>query len=65
MAKDTLAALLAYSHKMNVYKLLQKPDSMLIVCEDVSKLFHEAGYMSWSAGVLSIPVTHLCNQPVG
>jgi hypothetical protein len=62
LAKDTLSALLTYAHKADAYKLLQKPDSMLIVCENASKLFYDFGYLSKSADVLGIPVRYLCNQ---
>ena len=44
MAGDTLSALLSYAQKMDAYKMLMSPDSMLYVCETVSKLFREAGY---------------------
>ena len=53
---------MAYAHKISVYELLQKSDSMLIVCEKASELFHDAGYFSKSADVLIIPVCYLCNQ---
>ena len=62
LSKDTLAALLAYSNKVDAYKMLQKPDSMLWVCETASRLFFEAGYMSNAVDVLCIPVRYLCDQ---
>jgi tetratricopeptide (TPR) repeat protein len=58
-ANDTLAALLAYSQKINAYQLLLEPDSMLYVCETVSSLFQQSGFIDKSAGVLCIPVRHL------
>ena len=62
LAKDTLAGLLAYAHKSSAYKLLQKPNSMLIVCETASRLFLDAGYSSNAADVLGIPIRYLCDQ---
>ena len=62
LAKDTLAALLAYAHKGSAYRLLQKPDSMLIICETASRLFHDAGYLSNAADVLGLPIRYLCDQ---
>lgn len=59
LAKDTLAALLAYSQKMDAYKMLMLPDSMLYVCETVSELFREAGYNEVAAGMSFSPIRHL------
>ena len=62
LAGDTLAALLAYSQKMDAYKMLMLPDSMLYVCETVSSLFQKLGYMSKAADVLGLPIRYLCDQ---
>ena len=62
LATDTLSALLAYAQKMGAYDMLMKPDSMLYVCESVSKLFRQAGYLSKAADVLCFPVRYLCDQ---
>ena len=59
LAKDTLAALLAYSQKMDTYKMLMLPDSMLYVCETVSELFRETGYNEVAAGMSFSPIRHL------
>jgi len=61
MASDTLAALLAYAQKIDAYDLLSQPDSMLYVCETVSKLFYAAGYPTKAADVLFLPVRYLCD----
>ena len=61
-AKDTLAALLVYAQKMDAYKMLMMPDSMLYVCETVSRLFQQSGYMSNAADVLGFPIRYLCGQ---
>ena len=62
LAGDTLAALLAYSQKMDAYKMLMLPDSVLYVCETVSSLFQKLGYMSKAADVLGLPIRYLCDQ---
>ena len=59
LANDTLAALLAYAQKMDGYDMLMMPDSMLSVCETVSRKFREHGFLEESASVLAIPITHL------
>ena len=62
LAKDTLAALLTYAQKMDTYEKMFKSDSMLIVCETVSRLFLDAGYLSNAADVLGLPIRYLCDQ---
>ena len=62
LAKDTLAALLAYSQKMDAYKMLSLPDSMLFVSENVSRLFRQSGYIPNAADVLCLPIRYLCDQ---
>ena len=59
LADDTLGVLLAYSQKQFAYEMLGLPDSMLIICEDVSARFRDAGYNNESAGVLATPVDYL------
>ena len=62
LAKDTLAALLACSQKMDAYKMLLLPDSMLFVSENVSRLFRQSGYIPNAADVLCLPIRYLCDQ---
>ena len=62
LSGDTLSALLAYAQKMDTYDLLMLPDSMLYVCETVSRLFQRLGYMSNAADVLGYPIKYLCDQ---
>ena len=58
-AKDTLAALLASAQKTSAYSLSMKPDSMLYICESVSRLFRQSGYTDKAAALLCIPVRYL------
>ena len=59
LANDTLAALLAYAQKVSTYEQMMMLDSMLSVCETVSRKFREHGFIEEAAGVLAIPITHL------
>jgi hypothetical protein len=59
LAKDTLGVLLAYTQKIGGYTLLQNPDSMQYVCNEVSRLFLQAGYPQLSAAVQANPVSYL------
>ena len=62
LAGDTLSALLAYAQKMDTYELLMLPDSMLYVCETVSRQFLQSGYISKAADMLGYSVRYLCDQ---
>ena len=59
LAKDTFAAQLIYSQKMDAYKMLMLPDSMLYVSEKASNYFREAGYNEMAAGISFVPVRYL------
>ena len=59
LASDTLAALLAYGQKMGAYRLMLKPDSMLIVCDTVCNKLCNAGYPVVAAGMLNYPIRYL------
>lgn len=59
LAKDTLAALLAYAQEMDTYEMMLKPDSMLYICETSSKLLKEIGKTETAAGMLFTPVCFL------
>ena len=62
LAKDTLAALLAYAQKMDSYEKMLRPDSMLYVCDTVSELLRNAGFIRTAAGMSSIPIRYLVDN---
>ena len=62
LAKDTLAALLAYAQKMDGYKILSLPDSMLYVFESSQSLLQEAGYQRIAAGMSLTPIEYLLDR---
>ena len=60
--KDTLAALMSYEQESQAYRNLNKPDSLLYICEHVSELYRKYGYTRYAAialvGTLSTLVHH-------
>ena len=59
LAKDTLAALMAYTQKMDFYDMLQQPDSMLFVSSDAYEKLRQIGYSSYAAELLIAPIRYL------
>ena len=57
--KDTLAALLCYEQQSQVYRKLNKPDSLLYVCENVSSLYKKCNYNIFSARALGYCISTL------
>lgn len=47
--KDTLAALMSYEQKSQAYRNMNKPDSLLYICEHVSQLYRRYGYTHYAA----------------
>ena len=62
LANDTLGIILAYTQKMGGYELMLKPDSMLYVCNEVFRMFQQAGYPQLAAAVLAHPVSYLIEK---
>ena len=60
--KDTLAALMSYEQESQAYRNLNKPDSLLYICEHASQLYRKYGYTRYAAialvGTLSTLVHH-------
>ena len=59
LAKDTLAALMAYTQKLDFYDMLQQPDSMLFASTDVYEKLRQVGYNSYAAEMLIGPIRYL------
>ena len=51
--KDTLAALMSYEQKSQAYRNLNRPDSLLYICEHVSQLYRKYGYTRYAAIALA------------
>ena len=47
--KDTLAALMSYEQESQAYRNLNMPDSLLYICEHVSRLYRKYGYDHYAA----------------
>jgi hypothetical protein len=63
IGKDTLAALMSYEQESQAYRNLNMPDSLLYICEHVSKLYRNYGYPNYAASVLFYTIsTLICRQ---
>ena len=60
--KDTLAALMSYAQESQAYRNLNKPDSLLYICEHVSQLYRKYGYSNYSARSLFYTLSTLIHR---
>jgi len=60
--KDTLAALMSYEQESQAYRNLNKPDSLLYICEHVSQLYRKYGYPRYAAIAIYSALTTLIHR---
>jgi len=58
-SKDTLAALMSYEQENEAYRNLNMPDSLLYICDYVSRLYRKFGYTHQAARVLGYTLREL------
>ena len=51
--KDTLIALMSYEQNCQAYRNLNRPDSLLYICEHVSQIYRRYGYTRYAAIALA------------
>lgn len=60
--KDTLLALRNYEQKSQVYRMLNMPDSILYICENVYQGYNKYGYSDYAASSLSYTLSTLISK---
>ena len=60
--KDTLLALMNYEQESQAYRNLNMPDSLLYICEHVSRLYRKCGYPRYAARALGNTLSTLISR---